>query len=183
MLRAPSHFPTTEYRHEAAVVSREHRMKWVVILGDHYHWPLPWECMYSPTYHNQQIHTVLHITINRYIQSYISQSTDTYSPTYHNQQIHTVLHITVNRYVQSYISQSTDTYSPTCHSQTDTYSPTYHSQTDTYSPTYHNQQISLFKDQKNTKMSHSLFKWSLVCRLWFIAESLTHLCVTLLTLT
>ena len=40
---APSHFPT-EYRHKAAVVSREHRMKWVVILGDCYQWPLPWEC-------------------------------------------------------------------------------------------------------------------------------------------
>ena len=40
---APSHFPT-ESRHEAAVVSREHRMKWVVILGDCYQWPLPWEC-------------------------------------------------------------------------------------------------------------------------------------------
>ena len=43
VLGAPSHFPT-EYRHEAAVVSREHRMKWVVILGDCYQWPLPWEC-------------------------------------------------------------------------------------------------------------------------------------------
>ena len=40
VLGAPSHFPT-EYRHEAAVVSREHRMKWVVILeiviSDHCH--------------------------------------------------------------------------------------------------------------------------------------------------
>ena len=43
VLGAPSHFPT-EYRHEAAVVSREHRMKWVVVLGDGYQWPLPWEC-------------------------------------------------------------------------------------------------------------------------------------------
>ena len=42
VLGAPSHFPT-EYRHEAAVVSREHRMKWVVVLGDSYQWPLPWE--------------------------------------------------------------------------------------------------------------------------------------------
>ena len=33
-----------EYRHEAAVVSREHRMKWVVVLGGSYQWPLPWEC-------------------------------------------------------------------------------------------------------------------------------------------
>ena len=32
---APSHFPT-EYRHEAAVVSREHIMKSVVLLGDGY---------------------------------------------------------------------------------------------------------------------------------------------------
>ena len=43
VLGAPSHFPT-EYRHEAAVVSREHRMIWVVVLGDGYQWPLPWEC-------------------------------------------------------------------------------------------------------------------------------------------
>ena len=43
VLGAPSHFPT-EYAHEAAVVSREHRMKWVVVLGDGYQWPLPWEC-------------------------------------------------------------------------------------------------------------------------------------------
>ena len=43
VLRASSHFPT-EYRHKAAVVSREHRMQWVVILGDCYQWPLPWEC-------------------------------------------------------------------------------------------------------------------------------------------
>ena len=43
VLGAPSQFPT-EYRHEAAVVSREHRMKWVVVLGDGYPWPLPWEC-------------------------------------------------------------------------------------------------------------------------------------------
>ena len=43
VLGAPSHFPT-EYRHQAAVVSREHRMKWVVVLGDGYQWPLPWEC-------------------------------------------------------------------------------------------------------------------------------------------
>ena len=43
VLGAPPHFPT-EYRQEAAVVSREHRMKWVVILGDGYQWPLPWEC-------------------------------------------------------------------------------------------------------------------------------------------
>ena len=43
VLGAPPHFPT-EYRHEAAVVSREHRMKWVVVLGDGYPWPLPWEC-------------------------------------------------------------------------------------------------------------------------------------------
>ena len=43
VLGAPSHFPT-EYRHEAAVVSQEHRMKWVVVLGDSYQWPLPWEC-------------------------------------------------------------------------------------------------------------------------------------------
>ena len=34
----------TECRQEAAVVSREHRMKRVVILGDCYQWPLPWEC-------------------------------------------------------------------------------------------------------------------------------------------
>ena len=33
VLGAPSHFPT-DYRHETAVVSWEHRMKWVVILGD-----------------------------------------------------------------------------------------------------------------------------------------------------
>ena len=33
-----------KYRHKAAVVSREHRMKWVVVLGDGYQWPLPWEC-------------------------------------------------------------------------------------------------------------------------------------------
>ena len=46
VLGAPSHFPT-EYRHEAAVVSREHRMKWVVVLGDGYQWPLPWECTKS----------------------------------------------------------------------------------------------------------------------------------------
>ena len=32
---APSHFPT-EYRHEAAVVSREHIMKSVVLSGDRY---------------------------------------------------------------------------------------------------------------------------------------------------
>ena len=44
VLGAPSHFPT-EYRHEAAVVSGEHMMKWVVILGDCYQWPLPWECI------------------------------------------------------------------------------------------------------------------------------------------
>ena len=43
VLGAPSHFPT-EYRHEAAVVSRKHRMKWVVVLGDGDQWPLPWEC-------------------------------------------------------------------------------------------------------------------------------------------
>ena len=43
VLGAPSHFPT-EYRHEAAVVSREHRMKRVVQLRDGYQWPLPWEC-------------------------------------------------------------------------------------------------------------------------------------------
>ena len=43
VLGAPSHFPT-EYRHEAAVVNREHRMKCVVILEDDYQWPLPWEC-------------------------------------------------------------------------------------------------------------------------------------------
>ena len=40
VLGAPSHFPT-EYRHEAAVVSREHRTKWVVIsemvINDHCH--------------------------------------------------------------------------------------------------------------------------------------------------
>ena len=46
VLRVPSHFPT-EYRHETAMVSREHRMKWVVILGDGYQWPLPWECSSS----------------------------------------------------------------------------------------------------------------------------------------
>ena len=49
VLGAPSHFPT-EYRHEAAVVSREHRMKWVVVLGDGYQWPLPWECKTKATY-------------------------------------------------------------------------------------------------------------------------------------
>ena len=43
VLGAPSHFPT-ENRHEAAVVSREHWMKWVVFLGDGYQWLLPWEC-------------------------------------------------------------------------------------------------------------------------------------------
>ena len=43
VLGAPSHFPT-EYRHQAAVVSREHRMKWVVVLGASYQWPLSWEC-------------------------------------------------------------------------------------------------------------------------------------------
>ena len=32
---APSHF-LTEYRHEAALVSREHVTKSVVLLGDHY---------------------------------------------------------------------------------------------------------------------------------------------------
>ena len=47
MLGAPSHFPT-EYRYEAAVVSWEHRMKWVVISGDCYQWPLPWECIVLP---------------------------------------------------------------------------------------------------------------------------------------
>ena len=45
VLGAPSHF-RTEYRHETAVVSREHRMKWVVVLGDGYQWPLPWECTF-----------------------------------------------------------------------------------------------------------------------------------------
>ena len=49
MLGAPSHSPT-EYRHEAAVVSREHRMKWVIILGDCYQWPLPWECRVNDTH-------------------------------------------------------------------------------------------------------------------------------------
>ena len=39
VLGAPSLFPT-ECRHEAAVVSREHRMKWVVVLGDGYQWPV-----------------------------------------------------------------------------------------------------------------------------------------------
>ena len=51
VLGAPSHFPT-EYRHEAAVVSREHRMKWVVVLGDGYQWPLPWECRIGDTDNN-----------------------------------------------------------------------------------------------------------------------------------
>ena len=51
VLGAPSHFPT-EYRHEAAVVSREHRMKWVVVLGDSYQWPLSWECKDKVTWWN-----------------------------------------------------------------------------------------------------------------------------------
>ena len=40
---APSHLPM-EYRHTAAVVSWEHRIKLVVFLGDGYQWPLHWEC-------------------------------------------------------------------------------------------------------------------------------------------
>ena len=47
VLGAPSHFPT-EYRHEAAMVSREHRMKRVVQLRDGYQWPLAWECTIFP---------------------------------------------------------------------------------------------------------------------------------------
>ena len=45
VLGVPPHFHT-EYRHEAAVGSPEHRMKWVVLLGDGYgyQWTLPWEC-------------------------------------------------------------------------------------------------------------------------------------------
>ena len=33
------------YHHCMFHSSREHRMKWVVILGDGYQWPLPWECI------------------------------------------------------------------------------------------------------------------------------------------
>ena len=51
VLGAPSHFPT-EYRPEAAVVSWEHRMKWVVILGGCYQWPLPWECTFFNEHRN-----------------------------------------------------------------------------------------------------------------------------------
>ena len=58
VLGAPSHFPT-EYRHEAAVVSREHRMKWVVVLGDGYQWPLPWECTWSCSVPIHQVITIL----------------------------------------------------------------------------------------------------------------------------
>ena len=40
---------STEYRHEAAVLSREQGMKWMVLLGDGYQWPLPRECSFACT--------------------------------------------------------------------------------------------------------------------------------------
>ena len=39
----PPNFPM-EYKHEAEVVNWESRMKGVILLGDGYQWPLPWEC-------------------------------------------------------------------------------------------------------------------------------------------